>query len=299
MVWVVGCKGMLGTELCRRLAGTEFGFEGTGREVDFTDFDVLENFVRGKKIDFIVNCGAYTAVDKAETEPESTNLLNCIGPSNLAKIAKKIGAKLIHVSTDYVFDGTGNVPYTEDTPVAPIGVYGKTKADGENQIIQQMQEFYILRTAWLYGWAGKNFVYTMIRAMNSRDSLKVVNDQKGSPTFCGDLADVIIEIIRRNKKNKPVPYGVYHVTDLGEISWYDFAVEINRQGIERGLVKNHNCVINPCTTEEYPTPAKRPSYSVLDKTKIQDALELKLPEWKDSLNVFLKSELFDKNKITN
>lgn len=200
---------------------------------------------------------------------------------------------MIHISTDYVFDGNGINPYIEDMKTSPIGVYGKTKLAGENAVKQNLNEYYIIRTAWLYGWAGKNFVYTMIKAMNTHDSVKVVNDQKGSPTFAGDLADVIIKIIKKND----VAYGTYHCTDLGEITWWDFTNEIKKQGIERGLITNKECIVNPCTTDEYPTPAKRPAYSVLSKDKIQNALKIKLPEWQESLKIFLDSELFDKSRI--
>ena len=149
-------------------------------------------------------------------------------------------------------------------PIAPIGVYGKTKADGERVVLENLNEHYIIRTAWLYGWAGRDFVYTMIKAMNTHDSVKVVNDQKGTPTFTGDLAAVILKIISKDD----VPYGTYHCTDLGEITWWDFTKEIKKQGVELGLVTNKDCVVNPCTTGEYPTPAKRPAYSVLSKNKI-------------------------------
>ena len=202
---------------------------------------------------------------------------------------------MMHISTDYVFNGAGCIPYTEDMPVTPIGVYGRIKSAGEATVRQNLKEYYIIRTAWLYGWAGKNFVYTMIKAMNTHDSVKVVNDQKGSPTFAGDLANVIIQII--NKDN--VPYGTYHCTDLGEITWWDFTNEIKKQGIEAGWINEtgKNCVVNPCTTDEYPTPAKRPAYSVLSKDKIQKTLGIILPDWKESLKVFLDSEMFDKERI--
>jgi dTDP-4-dehydrorhamnose reductase len=181
-------------------------------------------------------------------------------------------------------------------PVAPIGVYGVTKAAGEKAVMDNCKDYFILRTAWLYGWAGKNFVYTMIRAMNTHDAVKVVNDQKGTPTFAGDLAKVILEIISRGSMT---PYGIYHVTDIGEITWWDFTNEIKKQGIETGWINEtgKNCVVNPCTTDEYPTPAKRPAYSVLSKDKIQTALGITLPDWKKSLNEFLKNPLFDKTRI--
>lgn len=312
MIWVVGANGMLGTEVCRKLSENKIEYAGTSHEVSITDFSSLETFAKGKKIDFIVNCAAYTAVDKAESEPDLAQKLNAEGPKNLSVLAKKIGAKLIHISTDYVFDGTGDfdtstmlsagglnhrIPYTEDSKIAPIGVYGKTKALGEKEVSENTSEYYILRTAWLYGWNGKNFVYTMIRAMNTHESVKVVSDQRGTPTFCGDLASAIIEIIRKSESENPPAYGIYHFTDLGETTWFDFTNEIKKQGIECGLVTNKTCAVNPCTTSEYPTPAKRPAYSVLSKEKIMRELGIKIPEWQESLSVFLKSENFDKGRL--
>ncbi len=293
MIWLIGNKGMLGTEISRQLTENKIDFVGTDIDVDITNIDALKGFASGKGINWIINCAAYTAVDNAETNVELAKKLNDVAPGNIAKVAKEIGAKFIHISTDYVFDGTGDTPRTEDMTIAPIGVYGVTKADGEKSVASSTSEYYILRTAWLYGWAGKNFVYTMIRAMNTHEFVKVVADQKGTPTFAGDLAKVIITIISKND----VPYGIYHVTDLGEITWWDFTNEIKKQGIEMGWVTNKNCAVNPCKTEEYPTPAKRPAYSVLCKDKIQKTLGITLPDWKESLEVFLKSDLFDKSRI--
>lgn len=299
MLWLIGCHGMLGTEVARQLTEKNIAFVGTGHEVDITNLTALESFASAQKqkITFIINCSAYTAVDKAESEVELANKINTDGARNIARIAKKLGAKLIHISTDYVFDGTGKVPYTEDMSVAPLGVYGRTKADGEKAIQNELAEYYILRTAWLYGWAGKNFVYTMIKAMNTHPSVKVVNDQKGSPTFTLDLAQIIIKIIEQNKNEKPVPFGIYHVTDLGVITWYEFVLEIKKQAVKLGLITNADCVVNPCTTQDYPTPAKRPSYSVLSKQKIQNALNMQVPDWKESLKLFLSSSNFDKNRL--
>lgn len=292
MIWVIGANGMLGTELCRLLKKNNIDFEGTDRSVDITDFVALESFAAGKNFDFIVNCAAYTAVDKAESDEALAKRLNADGPRNIARVAKKIGAKLIHISTDYVFDGTASSPLTEELPVKPVGVYGETKALGEKAVQEETDEYYILRTAWLYGWDGKNFVYTMIRAMNTHDAVKVVNDQRGTPTFAGDLADAIIKITQ-----KKIPYGIYHVTDLGEITWFDFTNEIKSQAEKCGFITNNECKVNPCTTDEYPTPAKRPAYSVLSKEKIQRALGIKLPDWKESLKVFLESSNFNKEMI--
>ncbi len=293
MIWVIGCKGMLGSEIVRQLSERNINFVGTDIDVDITDPQALAEFVKGKDITYIINCSAYTAVDKAESDADFAKKLNEDGPRNIANLANQVHAKMIHISTDYVFDGTGKVPYTEDMPVAPIGVYGRTKAAGEAAIRQNLKEYYIIRTAWLYGWAGKNFVYTMIKAMNNHDSVKVVNDQKGSPTFAGDLASVIIKFLNKND----VPYGTYHCTDLGEITWWDFTNEIKKQGVELGLITNNSCLVNPCTTDEYPTPAKRPAYSVLSKDKIQKTLGIQLPDWKISLKEFLNSELFETERI--
>ncbi|BDC96141.1 dTDP-4-dehydrorhamnose reductase [Treponema saccharophilum] len=297
MVWIIGNKGMLGTQVCRTLSENKIDFLGTDSDVSILDYTALEGFAAGKKISFIVNCAAYTAVDKAESETEKARALNADGPRNIARLAKKLGVPFIHISTDYVFDGTASSPISEDAPIKPIGVYGETKAEGEKAISEETDDFYILRTAWLYGWSGKNFVYTMIRAMNSHDSVKVVNDQKGTPTNCVTLANVILRIIGKRAEGESVQNGIYHVTDLGEITWFDFAKEIFAQGVERGLVTNRGCAVNPCATEEYPTPAKRPAYSVLDKTKVQRTLGITLPDWKDSLAEFLRSESFDNERI--
>ena len=293
MVWLIGCKGMLGTEIARQLSENKIEYAGTDINVDITNPQALADFAQGKQISYIINCSAYTAVDKAESDADFAEKLNVEGPKNIARLARQIQAKMIHISTDYVFDGKGSLPYTEDMPIAPIGVYGKTKAAGEIAVRENLEQHYIIRTAWLYGWAGKNFVYTMIKAMNTHDAVKVVNDQRGSPTFAGDLAGVIIKIL----KSEGIPYGTYHCTDLGEITWWDFTQEIKAQGIKAGLVTNKDCAVNPCTTLEYPTPAKRPAYSVLSKEKIQKALGITLPDWKESLGLFLKSDLFDRSRI--
>lgn len=289
MVWLIGCKGMLGTEIARQLKNSNIDYIGTDIDVDITKLEVLEDFAnKNPKIDWIINCSAYTAVDKAEDDKDFANLLNNIGPKNISSVAKKINAKMIHISTDYVFDGTETTSYTEDMDVKPIGVYGQTKADGEKSVIDSGCEYYIFRTAWLYGYDGKNFVYTMLKLMESKQELSVVSDQKGTPTFAGDLANCVIKTI--TSKNQ-IPCGIYHCTDLGEITWYDFACEIYKQGKATGKLSNE-CKINPCSTDEFPTKAKRPAYSVLSKEKIQQTLGIALPMWNESLNVFMNSPLF-------
>lgn len=292
MIWLIGNKGMLGTEVARQLEENKIDFIGTDRDVDITDYNAMESFAQKNqaedKISFILNCAAYTAVDKAEDDEEKAARINSEGPRNIARLAKKLGAVMIHISTDYVFDGTNTVPYTEEDKVSPIGVYGRTKAEGERLVQEETDSFYILRTAWLYGWAGKNFVYTMLRDMDSHDSVRVVSDQRGTPTFCGTLARVIVGIIQSALTNGNLPFGIYHVTDEGETTWYEFTKEIQKQAVEKEIAPNvGRCSINPCTTSEYPTKAKRPAYSVLSKIKIQKALEIKLPQWQESLKIFL------------
>ena len=303
MIWLIGSNGMLGTEVARQLSEKKMEFVSSDFDVDITDFSAIETFAKkqqdsGKKITFIVNCAAYTAVDNAEDDEEKARKINAEGPGNIARLAKKIGATIIHISTDYVFDGSGNKPYLEDDKIAPIGAYGRTKAEGESLIKKETDSYYILRTAWLYGWAGKNFVYTMIRAMNTHEAVKVVSDQRGTPTFCGTLAGVILRIIEANVNGNKIPYGTYHLTDEGETTWFEFTKEIQRQASEFDFAAEvKNCTVNPCATADYPTKAKRPAYSVLSKKKIQDALGTKLPQWQDSLGIFLASELFDENRV--
>ena len=297
MIWVIGCNGMLGTQLCKCLKDADIEYTGTDRNADITDISSLEAFVQDKKIDFIINCAAYTAVDKAESDEALARKLNSDGPRNIAKVAKKIGATLIHISTDYVFDGTGDTPRTEDMAIAPIGVYGKTKAEGEDSVKSNCDKYYVLRTAWLYGYAGKNFVYTMIKAMNTHPAVKVVCDQRGTPTWTGTLADVILRIVNKAQSLDAIPYGIYHVTDEGETTWHAFTVEIKKQALTKGWLTNPDCTVNSCTTQEYPTPAKRPAYSVLSKAKIQKALGFTLPQWQESLSKFLNDSDFDKTRL--
>jgi dTDP-4-dehydrorhamnose reductase len=290
---------MLGSEISRQLKEHKFDFTGTDRNVDITDPAALEAFAESHtnadgtfSFDWIINCSAYTAVDRAEDDEVSAEKLNADGPRNIARVAQKIGAKLLHLSTDYVFDGTGSRPYRETDGRKPIGVYGRTKAAGEQAVLDLIPgSSYIIRTAWLAGYDGNNFVYTMTRLMNSRDSLTVVSDQHGTPTFAEDLASVIIGIIQRDRNGTPVPCGIYHCTDLGETNWYEFARAIYEKGRDTGRITK-TCRVLPCTTAEYPTKAQRPAYSVLDKTKIQHALGITLPRWQDSLDRFMKSSRF-------
>jgi len=280
MIWLVGNKGMLGTELSGVFQQRGQAFTGSDREVDMLDPGVLAAFAQGKGIHWIVNCAAYTAVDKAEDEEPLALRLNAEGPENLARLATTLGARLLHISTDYVFSGDSNRPYREDDPMAPAGAYGRTKAEGERRVMAASASSIIVRTAWLYGKHGPNFVYTMLRLMKERESIGVVSDQSGTPTWAFDLASAVADMIA---KPDPKP-GIYHYTNDGQTTWYEFAREIHRLGREMGLLER-DCAINPLTTAQYPTKASRPAYSVLSKDKIKST-GIKVPEWKASLKCF-------------
>lgn len=317
MIWLIGNKGMLGSEVSRQLKEAKFPFVGTDKETDITDASALENFANNvltdsyfpsdlphseRRITWIINCSAYTNVEKAEEDVELAEKLNSQGPLNIARLARKIGAKLIHISTDYVFNGKGKVPYTEEMPKEPLGIYGKTKSQGEEAIQKEMNTYYILRTAWLYGFDGKNFVYTMTNAMNKHDAVKVVNDQKGTPTCAVDLAEIIVKIITKSKKAKGLfgkdsapAFGIYHFTDEGETTWFEFTQEIYRLGKKYGRITNE-CTVNPCTTQEYGAKVERPAYSVLSKEKISKELKIKIPDWQISLEKFIKNIRFASEK---
>jgi dTDP-4-dehydrorhamnose reductase len=292
LIWLIGCKGMLGTELSQLLEKSGFSFVGTDREVDITDMAALKataaKLAEKQPVKWIINSAAYTAVDKAEDDVEVCRSLNTLGAANIAAAANSAEARLIHISTDYVFDGKGNRPYREDDATAPTGVYGLTKRDGEIAVLENAPSLYIIRTAWLYGKHGNNFVHTMLKLMNERDEVKIVNDQNGSPTWTFDLASVIITLIKAADSGKEVPFGIYHFTNEGNITWFDFAKEIYRQGREQGKITK-DCAVSPCTSAEYPAKVKRPAYSVLDKSKIKTALGIKIPAWDESLKEFIKN----------
>jgi dTDP-4-dehydrorhamnose reductase len=290
---------MLGIELSLLLEKNGLPFIGTDREVDITDHAALCDFAKkqgnlGGGFSWVINCAAYTAVDKAEDDIETCRRLNTLGAANIASCAKNINARLIHLSTDYVFDGKGITEganlrfYREDDETAPTGVYGLTKRDGEFQITENNSRSFIIRTAWLYGKHGNNFVHTMLRLMNEKDEIKVVDDQRGSPTWAFDLASVILTLIKTVDSGKNVPFGIYHFTNEGNITWFEFAKEIYRQGRELGLIKKE-CDVKPCTSVEYPAKVKRPAFSVLDKSKIKTALGIDIPSWDASLKEFFKT----------
>jgi dTDP-4-dehydrorhamnose reductase len=284
MIWIVGCQGMLGKELSELCTSLGMSYTETDRECDITDLKALQSWVKDKKINWIINCSAYTAVDKAEDEEQIAYSINATGAGNIASIAASIDAKMIHISTDYVFAGDATVPYMEEDPVKPAGAYGRTKSAGEEFVTKNNPKSFIIRTAWLYGRHGNNFVHTMLRLFKERDSINVVNDQYGCPTWTRDLADVIVKIIKNDSKE----FGIYHFTGSGKITWYDFAIQIYEQAKNKGLVLK-DCTINAIDSEAYPSKVKRPKYSVLNTQKISSLLGISISDWKDSLDQFFFS----------
>ena len=281
-VWLVGSRGMLGTEVGEALGARNIPFAATDLETDITDFEVVNRFVRSEDFAWIVNCAAYTAVDDAEDNRDLAFSINATGPKNLATAAKNSGATLVHISTDYVFSGESAVPYDSESVAGPRCVYGQSKLAGEEFVRAGTGRHFLIRTAWLYGKNGKNFVSTMLGLMNSRDSLQVVNDQQGTPTYAVDLAAVIADLVARSMSN----YGIYHYTNAGQTTWYDFALEIYKTGRQFGLIGNE-CETEPVPSTAYLTKAKRPRYSVLDCSGIEVLMEMERPSWEDGLRRFL------------
>jgi len=279
-ILVTGAYGQLGSEIKALSSNYNENFFFTDRDnLDITNKLAIKEFILENKIDVIINCAAYTAVDKAEEEQELADLINHKAVEYLATIAKENKCKLIHISTDYVFNGESFRPYLESDSVAPNSVYGKTKLDGE--IIMQKinpSASIIIRTSWVYSSFGANFVKTMLRLGREKESLGVIFDQVGTPTYARDLAKTILDILPQIK-NETVE--LYHYSNEGVLSWYDFAKEIMKMA-------KLDCVISPIETKEYPTPAKRPHYSLLNKSKIKNRFNLEIPFWKDSLEKCLK-----------
>ena len=282
-ILITGCKGQLGNEmlLLEAKSPQHTYFNTDVDELDITDREAIGAFVEENQIDGIVNCAAYTAVDKAEENQELCDLLNHVAPGYLAEAIERRGGWLIQISTDYVFDGTNHIPYVETDPVCPNSVYGRTKLAGEQAAQQACSRTMIIRTAWLYSTFGNNFVKTMIRLGREKSELGVIFDQIGTPTYARDLAVAIFAAI-----NQGVKPDVYHFSNEGVISWYDFTKAIHR------LADIKDCHVRPLHTSEYPTPAARPHYSVLDKTKIKQTYGLEIPHWEESLAECVKVLIF-------
>ncbi|MBR3883938.1 MAG: dTDP-4-dehydrorhamnose reductase [Bacteroidaceae bacterium] len=280
-ILITGANGQLGSEMHRlgMLSSNNYLFTDVA-ELDITNKDAVMQYVTDNNVQVIVNCAAYTNVDKAENDEAVALLINSTAVRNLAESAKSVDATLFHVSTDYVFGHEGNIPRTEDMPINPLGVYGRTKLQGEEAIKEVGCKAIIIRTAWLYSEFGNNFVKTMLRLTSEKESLNVVFDQVGTPTYAGDLALTIFSIIEGDVYNGNE--GIYHFSDEGVCSWYDFAVEI------ACIAGHRNCKINPCHSSEFPSPVTRPPYSVLDKTKIKHTFGVDIPHWRESLVYCMK-----------
>ena len=273
-ILITGCKGQLGNEM--QLLESQYPqyqwYNTDVQELDISNQQAIEQFVAAHEIDGIVNCAGYTAVDKAEENEELCAMLNQHAPAYLAAAVEKRGGWMVHISTDYVFDGTHHTPYVETDEPCPNSVYGRTKLAGEQEVMQHCKRSVIIRTAWLYSTFGNNFVKTMIRLGKERPELGVIFDQIGTPTYAGDLAKTIMAVVE-----KGIMPGIYHFSNEGVISWYDFTKAIHR------LAGITTCHVRPLHTAEYPTPANRPHYSVLDKTKIKTVYGIEIPYWEESL----------------
>jgi len=277
-ILITGSNGQLGSELVELSKNSSDSFFFTDVDkLDITDKEAIQSFCTSNSINFIINCAAYTAVDKAEEETDLAYKINADAPQYLAEVSAEKGIKFIHVSTDYVFDGTAYKPYTETDQVKPNSVYGESKLKGEQNIIKADPSAIIIRTSWLYSSFGNNFVKTMIRLGSERDSLGVIFDQVGTPTYARDLASAILKIIEKaNTDLSKFISGIYHFSNEGVCSWYDFAIAIHQlKGIE--------CNVSPIETKQYPTPASRPHYSVLNKSKIKENFSIVIPHWMTSL----------------
>ncbi|MCR9172293.1 MAG: dTDP-4-dehydrorhamnose reductase [bacterium] len=273
-ILVTGRDGQLGSELqvLSRSSEHKFLFVGS-KDGDITNKNLIQELVSKNAIDLVINCAAYTAVDKAETEKETAFRVNRDGVQNLVDVCQNSGCRLIHISTDYVFPGNGTSPYKTDDPVAPLGVYGASKLAGEETIIQSGVEALIIRTSWVFSSFGKNFVKTMLHLGKERDSLNVVNDQQGCPTYAKDLAEAILQLVDNswNPKKK-----VFHFSNSGETTWFDFAMEIMK-------ITDSKCKIHPVPSSEFPTPAQRPSYSVMDTSDLENDFGIAARNWKSAL----------------
>ena len=271
---VTGSNGQLGKELARvAINYPQFHFTFLSREeFPLEDHNRIEAWLNLNPVDIFIHCAAYTAVDKAESEIEKAFLINAEAPGLIASLLFKNKSRLIYISTDYVFDGTSSVPLKEDAPTNPVNIYGASKLQGEHLVLQNNPATQVIRTSWLYSVFGNNFVKTMMRLMKEREAIQVVNDQRGSPTYAGDLAEAIMQIIE-SKHFKP---GIYHFSNEGETTWYEFASEIKK-------LTGSSCRLLPIPTSGYPTPAKRPAYSLMDKSKIKKEYRLRIPDWRTSL----------------
>lgn len=279
---ITGAKGQVGYCLTQQLQGKHEILAVDRDELDITDQSVVKNAVENFRPDVIINAAAHTAVDRAETEIELSEAINVKGPQYLAEAAKNVGAAILHISTDYVFDGQREGKYKETDATEPQGVYGKTKLAGEQAVANSNDKFIVLRTAWVFGEHGNNFVKTMLRLAKTRDTLGLVADQIGGPTYSGDIAASLIQIAEKIIAGEDVQYGIYHFTGEPYISWCDFAKAIFDEAVSQNVLEK-SPLVNAITTADYPTPAKRPANSCLDLTKIQQVFGIQPSDWKKAL----------------
>jgi dTDP-4-dehydrorhamnose reductase len=283
MIWLIGNRGMLGSDVETALQTEQMEFISSDLDVDITDINSLKNFTENRDIRWIINCSAYAAVDNAEDDYETAFRINAEGVKNIASVAKENNAVLIHISTDYVFDGTKDDEYLEEDSTGPTGVYGKSKLRGEKYLLEITEKYFIIRTSWLYGKNGNNFINTMLRLFKERDEVNVVNDQWGSPTYTVDLALLVIEIIKSNSNE----YGIYHFSSDGKINWHEFASYIKTRLQEMKIIKK-DVSVNPIPTSGFPTKAQRPANSYMSKEKVKRTFGFIIPDWKDSVERYLK-----------
>jgi dTDP-4-dehydrorhamnose reductase len=286
-ILVTGANGQVGNEfrlLADQYPAYCFLFVGKD-EMPINDFPLVANYFSINKIDVCINCAAYTAVDKAEAEADKAFLINADAAGNLATVCKASGSQLIHISTDYVFDGKTDKPYTEDDKTNTINVYGASKLKGEQLVLQNDPSAIIVRTSWVYSSFGNNFVKTMLRLMKERDSVKVVNDQQGCPTYAADLAKAVMRVVEESQKSKIKNQNrIFNYSNKGVISWYEFAVAIKE-------LTHSTCIVHPVPTSGYPTASMRPEYTALDTTKIKTTFGIEIPYWRDSLEECLKLKM--------
>ena len=279
---ITGAKGQVGYCLTHQLQGKHKILAVDRDELDITDQSAVKNVVENFRPDVIINAAAHTAVDRAETEVELSESINVKGPQYLAEAAKSIDAAILHISTDYVFDGQREGKYKETDATDPQGVYGKTKLEGEQAVAKANDKFIVLRTAWVFGEHGNNFAKTMLRLAKTRDTLGVVTDQIGGPTYAGDIATVLIQIAEKIINGENVEYGIYHFTGEPYVSWYDFAKAIFTEAVLQNVLEK-SPIVNAISTADYSTLAKRPANSCLDLTKIQQVFGIQPSDWQVAL----------------
>lgn len=286
-ILITGAQGQVGSELVKTADASNFDVLAAARnQLDITQSNKVETYIQLHKPDIVINAAAYTAVDKAEKESILAETINHHGTENLAISCAKHNIPLFHISTDYVFDGSKLEPYLEDDNSLPLGVYGESKYQGEQAIRQHIQNYIILRVAWVFGATGNNFVKTMFRLGKEKDEINVVADQYGGPSPANDISQTLVSLAKRYQRDKKLPWGTYHYCGTPKTSWYEFATEIFKQANEMGLISK-KIQVNPITTIQYPTPAKRPANSMLNCSKLKDTFGIDMPDWRESLKQVL------------